>query len=92
MSLASFYGTSAVPTQDAPSDAVSPPEDDQPLRRKRIGEVLVSQGLLDDEQLQQALAAQRDVPPTGRASGSARSSSPWAWRPRSRSPRRWRRR
>jgi hypothetical protein len=31
-------------------------------RRRRIGEVLVSQGLLDEAQLQQALDAQRDTP------------------------------
>ena len=34
-----------------------------PVVRRRLGEVLISEGLLTDEQLRQALAAQQDTPP-----------------------------
>ena len=41
---------------------MSTPEHDQFPRRRRLGEVLVSQGLLTPEQLVHALSAQDDVP------------------------------
>ena len=61
MSLASYSYSSAVPAQDPPPEQAMAHE--APNRRKRLGEVLVAQGLLDEAQLQQALAAQKDVPP-----------------------------
>jgi type IV pilus assembly protein PilB len=39
------------------------PDHERSRRRRRIGEVLVSQGLLDEAQLQTALDTQRDAPP-----------------------------
>ena len=42
----------------------APPQGSAPASaRRRIGEVLVAQGLLTEEKLAEALAAQRDVPP-----------------------------
>ena len=40
--------------------STSPP-DEPPVTRRRIGEVLVEQGLLSPQQLQEALDAQRDL-------------------------------
>ncbi|HWH28188.1 MAG TPA: ATPase, T2SS/T4P/T4SS family [Mycobacteriales bacterium] len=62
--------TSALQSANAPGDApeqAGVPEQsaaaDARRRRRRIGEVLVSQGLLSEEQLQSALAEQRNAPP-----------------------------
>ncbi len=49
-------------TSPAPASAARPAYDD-PRRRRRIGEVLVEQGLLTDAQIQQALALQQATPP-----------------------------